>query len=135
MNFRRKFIIFVNSIIIAAAYSLAALLTGISNSFVLILSSLFYGIIFYFVINSTMKSDIVIKMLFAVIIGIVIKNKIWDTGFFYRIFVNFNAEYGSPNAGTGFGVVISYIINLLSSILIFLAVLLNKLGKPVETEK
>lgn len=82
-----------------------------------------------------MKSDIVIKMLFAVIIGIVIKNKIWDTGFFYRIFVNFNAEYGSPNAGTGFGVVISYIINLLSSILIFLAVLLNKLGKPVETEK
>lgn len=135
MNLKRLLIVFIDSIIIAIAYSLAALITGISNSFVLILSSLFYGIIFYFAINSNWKADIVIKMFFAIIIGIIIKKEIWDTDLFYKIFINVNSEYGIPNAGTGFGVLLSYIFNLISSILIFLAVLLNKLGKHTETKK
>ena len=41
---------------------------------------------------------------FSVIIGYIF----YDTDFFIHIFMAFNGDYGTPNAGSGFGMILSY---------------------------
>ena len=60
---------------------------------------------------------VILTICFSVIIGYIF----YDTDFFIHIFMAFNGDYGTPNAGSGFGMILSYSLNgiaLLCSILI-----------------
>jgi len=126
LKIKRLLIILIDSIIIATVYFLAALVTGICHSLMLFFSSIIYGIIFFFAIKCNRIVDIIIKIPISLIIGIIIKKMIWDTNLFYRIFTSLYPEYGSPGAGTGLSILISFAINMLSSMFILAIVLLSK---------
>ena len=54
-------------------------------------------------------------------LGVIFGYIFYDTDFFIHIFMAFNGDYGTPNAGSGFGMILSYSLNgiaLLCSILI-----------------
>ncbi len=64
-----------------------------------------------------LKVVVILTICFSVIIGYIF----YDTDFFIHIFMAFNGDYGTPNAGSGFGMILSYSLNgiaLLCSILI-----------------
>lgn len=112
------------SFIYALLFNLTAYLgAGIASVIsIFIFYSLCSGTVGFFVKLSSHNIKIyclgvILTICFSVIIGYIF----YDTDFFIHIFMAFNGDYGTPNAGSGFGMILSYSLNgiaLLCSILI-----------------
>ncbi len=127
---KRSVIILLTSLTAAASLISAAVIAGLCSIVTLLISSVFFGVIFYFCLRSSRLSDIILKYILSGAFAFVLFKFIWDNDLFYKLFLRKFYEYGAPNAGTGFTVLVSFGINIFTSIVIFLVLFLVKWLKP-----
>ncbi len=97
------------SLIPALVFILAAMFTGINGMITLFFTSIIYGITQYLCLINTGKSDFLIRIILSVIFRIAFMYITWHKELFYHFYIHFYSE--NPSAGTGFGLIISFILN------------------------
>ncbi len=107
-------------------YIIAAILTGLNGIIVLVISSILYCVVIYYSCKSVRKLDILLKGTISFIYNLLLSCLMWKYELFYKIFVSVHSEYGSPNAGSGLGVVISLALNFLLLFAIVIILLCSK---------
>ena len=113
---------YVKYVLMSFIYALLFNLTAYLGAGIASVISIFIFFIIYAAVQLTFNIKIyclgvILTICFSVIIGYIF----YDTDFFIHIFMAFNGDYGTPNAGSGFGMILSYSLNgiaLLCSILI-----------------
>ncbi|MDE7295441.1 MAG: hypothetical protein K2N72_13545, partial [Oscillospiraceae bacterium] len=117
ITLKRLIIILLTSLTAAASLISAAIITGLYDNFMLIISSVFFGVIFYFCLKSSYWLDIILKFILSGVFAFVFYKITWENNLFYNLFINKFPEYGAPNAGTEFTILASFVINFSSAII------------------
>lgn len=104
-------LISVSAVISALAYFISAFLSGLYGGFALLITSVVYGMIQYLCLRSPKILDTMIKVILTAVFVVILIYPAWHYGWFYKAFIGVYADYGSPNAGSGFGFMLSLIFN------------------------
>lgn len=117
---KRLIIILLTSLTAAASLISAAIITGLCGNFMLLITSVLFGVSFYFCLRSSHLLDMILKFILSGASAFLFFNITWGNNVFYKLFIDKFPEYSAPNAGTGFTILVSLGINIFISVIIFL---------------
>lgn len=106
---------------------------GISSVF----SIIFFDIIYAFVqlicfMRWSETSRYYLSVILTVVFSFLISLLLYRVHLFYYLFMIFNSDYGEPNAGSGFGVIISIWLN---TVILFSTIILSFFAKLQQKKK
>lgn len=95
-----------------------------------VISSIGHGFVLYFCLRSSKRSELIIKECLIVLYTYILLFLTLKFGLYAKIFIRVFPDYGFPNAGSGFGVLISLVMNAVVSFLVFIVLFaINKSKK------
>ena len=111
-------VILITSLISACTFMIVGFLSGAGGDLMLLLGSIIYGFVQFFLLQSESIQVCFSKIGFTVIIEMILQYFSIRYRWFYFLFIHKNPGYGAPNAGSGFAVLTSYFINAVIFIVI-----------------
>ena len=122
---KKALTIILGSFFASIAFMLAAMLTGLTGIITLIVSSFVFGVVIYIYFRHSNLLETIMKFIITLCFIICMMFAVWHFELFKDLFVKLYGERPSP--GTGFGLLLSFAINILSFIIVFVCTLvLNK---------
>lgn len=101
--------------ICAFLFNLTAYLgAGIASIISIFIFFIIYAVlqfVFFIKLSESNIKTYCFSMILTICLSVIIGYLLYDTDLFIQIFVAFNGDYGEPNAGSGFGMIISYGLN------------------------
>lgn len=133
MKFKLPVKMVLCSCLAALSYIASAFLASIADGIMFILPSIGYGLVLYFCLNSLSGRELVIKGILFLLFSFFLIALTLHGGLYAKFFSMIFPDYGRPNAGSGFGVMLSLAINTLLSFLVLLLIFIRmRTGKSSE---
>ncbi|MGN1084307.1 MAG: hypothetical protein ACI4QX_04850 [Lachnospiraceae bacterium] len=122
------------SLISASLYIIAAILTGLGSTSMLIGISAVYVVLEYLLLSKLTKTELLSHAIVSIILRVLLAFALYKGGIFYRIYTSVYAE--KPALGTGVGIVISLCLNMLLYLIVITIVLikLRSIGRKKREE-
>lgn len=111
------------SVFSSLAYIFAALITGLGGFVTLVVSSLVYGLIQYLCLKKSNTFGLIVKLFAIIFINTSVMYLIWHYKLFRILFIRVYDDQPSP--GTGFGLLLSFIINIVIFLIIYVYTFLS----------
>ena len=100
-----------NAVISALLYIVAAILTGLGSTSMLIGISVVYVVLEYVLLSKLAKKELILHTIISITLRVLLAFVLYKGDIFYRIYTSVYAEKPAP--GTGVGIVISLCLNMI----------------------
>lgn len=103
------------------AYILSAILTGFGGIPTLLLTTAGFCAVQWFCTGTQSRRDLLLRTVLTLLLGAACSAAVWRYEVFYHLFAALRPDYGAPNAGSGFGVLLSLGVNLCAFVFLSLS--------------